>query len=53
MKPEQIAVLEHVVWLVSFVAMTAAVTAFDWRIGLFFGGALLAASNLDVSRWRR
>lgn len=52
MTPTRIAVLERVVWLVSYVAMTAAIMAFDWRVGLFFGGALLAVSSLDL-RWRR
>lgn len=50
MTPERIAFLERVVWLVSFVAMTVALAAVDWRIGLFSGGVLLAVSNLDLRR---
>ena len=50
MTPARIAVLERVVWLVSFVAMTTAVASFDWRIGLFFGGLLLAVASLDPRR---
>lgn len=52
MKPDQIVLAERLILLVSFVAMSAAVTAFDWRIGLFFAGAFLFASSLDLP-WRR
>jgi len=52
MKPAQIALVERVVLVAALVGMTAAVAAFDWRIGLFFGSLLLALASLDV-RWRR
>jgi len=50
MTPQRILLAERVVWLVAFLAMTVAVAAFDWRLGLFLAGLLLAVSNLDLRR---
>ena len=50
MTPRQLAFAERVVWLFAFVAMVVAVAAFDWRLGLFLAGLLLAVSNLDLRR---
>jgi len=50
MKPGRIAILERVAWLIGAAGMTAAVAAFDPRVGLFFGSALLFASTIE---WRR
>jgi hypothetical protein len=52
MKPEQIALAEHAVWLVGFLSIVVAVAAFDWRLGLLVAGLILLASTLEIS-WRR
>jgi hypothetical protein len=52
MTPAQILMAERLLWLAGFVAMVVAVAAFDWRVGLFFGGVVLFASSLDLPRRR-
>lgn len=53
MTPQRLIYLERLVWIVSFVGMTAAVAAFDWRVGLFFGALLLGLANADLPFGRR
>ena len=52
MKPARIALIERAVLAVGFLGMSLAIGAFDWRIGLFFGSALLSLAALDIP-WRR
>jgi hypothetical protein len=52
MKPERIALVEHVVRFVGFIAVVVAVGAFDPRAGLLLAGVILVASTIDF-RWRR
>lgn len=53
MTPVRIVYLERLVWLVSFIAVTAGIAAFDWRVGLIAGGALLGLANADLPALRR
>lgn len=50
MKPERAVIVERLVLLGGFLAMVAAVAAFDWRIGLGLAGILASASALDFRR---
>jgi hypothetical protein len=53
MTPLRIVYLERMVWLISFIAVTAGVVAFDWRVGLIVGGTLLGLANADLPILRR
>jgi hypothetical protein len=45
--------LEGLVILTGFALMAYAIWSFDWRVGLFFAGAGLVISAVDVGRFLR
>ena len=52
MNARRVLIAERLVLLAGLVAMVAAVTSADWRIGLFFAGLLACVSSIDIP-WRR
>ena len=50
MTPTRAVLAERAVLVVGFLFMVAAISAVDWRLGLFLAGLALCGSALD---WRR
>lgn len=52
MTPRRVLLAERAALVAGLAAMAAALGAVDWRLGLFAGGAMLAASAVDWGRVR-